>query len=316
VTILAVLTLLLVSSPPAFAAATRLVSPTGTDTGDCTVNPCKTIGYAIGQSVSGDIISAAAGTYAEHVVVDRSLTLRGAGSASTILDGSNSGTVITVGSVSTSLTVTIAGLTVKNGLAETGGGITSVPGSGHSNVVNVRNSAVANNQAVGGVPGAAGTGGGAYNAAGSTMKFSLSSVSANSAIGAMGAPPPAQPHGGIGLGGGIYNAGSLTIMTSTVSGNSAVGGASTNGNVGGNSRGGGIYNSGSLSVLRSVLSRNSAAGGRGGTTSAVGATGGAALGGGLYVDMLSVSTTLANATLSKNSATGGPRWRGLLRSGW
>src|SRR5439155_11384982 len=77
----------IVATQPALAATTRHVSPTGTDTGDCTVNPCKTIGYAITRSVSGDTIQIAAGAYHENLLVDRSLTLKGAGSGSTSVDG-------------------------------------------------------------------------------------------------------------------------------------------------------------------------------------------------------------------------------------
>src|SRR5262249_24195065 len=116
------------SSQPAFASATRHVSPTGIDAGDCTVNPCKTIAYAIGQSGPGHTVQVAAGTYPEHVVVDRSITLAGAGVSSTVIDGSGTGTVITIGASSASLTVSISRLTIQNGRGLIGGGITSVPG--------------------------------------------------------------------------------------------------------------------------------------------------------------------------------------------
>ena len=61
----------------ASAATVRYVSSVGDDSGDCTMSPCRTIGYAIGQSTSGDTIRIAAGLYAEHLVVDRSLALAG-----------------------------------------------------------------------------------------------------------------------------------------------------------------------------------------------------------------------------------------------
>jgi parallel beta-helix repeat protein len=59
------------------AGTTRYVSPTGTDTGTCTASPCQTITYAVGQASSGDTISVAPGTYAESVVVTKTLALVG-----------------------------------------------------------------------------------------------------------------------------------------------------------------------------------------------------------------------------------------------
>ena len=56
------------------ASTVRRVSPTGTDTGRCVAHPCKTIGYAIGQSVDGDTIKIAAGKYHEAIVVDENAT--------------------------------------------------------------------------------------------------------------------------------------------------------------------------------------------------------------------------------------------------
>jgi parallel beta-helix repeat protein len=57
----------------------RYVSPSGADAGDCTSAACRTINYAIGQATAGDVISVAAGTYAEAVIVAKQLTLSGHG---------------------------------------------------------------------------------------------------------------------------------------------------------------------------------------------------------------------------------------------
>ena len=65
----------LVHTETAYARTLRLVSPTGTDSGDCTVDPCRTITYAIGQSMSGDTISIAAGTGLSTVVDYRVLVV-------------------------------------------------------------------------------------------------------------------------------------------------------------------------------------------------------------------------------------------------
>lgn len=100
---------------PAWAATTRRVSTTGSDVGDCSIKPCQTIGYAVGRSLSGDTIDIARGTYTEHVTVDKSLVLRGAGMGSTVVDGSHSGTVFTIGSSAVSVAVSISGLTIHHG---------------------------------------------------------------------------------------------------------------------------------------------------------------------------------------------------------
>jgi len=68
---------LVITAGAAAAGTTRYVSPTGTDAGDCTASPCRTISYAVGQANADDTISVAAGTYAESVSVTKTLTLIG-----------------------------------------------------------------------------------------------------------------------------------------------------------------------------------------------------------------------------------------------
>jgi parallel beta-helix repeat protein len=63
----------------AASESTRWVSPTGTDAGNCTVAPCLTINYAIGQANAGDTVSVGAGTYNESVSVTKRLQLVGDG---------------------------------------------------------------------------------------------------------------------------------------------------------------------------------------------------------------------------------------------
>ncbi len=72
--------LLLGSFQVARAATNRYVDGNiGVDFGDCSNNlsPCLTISYAVSQSIAGDTIYVAAGTYGGNISIDKSLTLLG-----------------------------------------------------------------------------------------------------------------------------------------------------------------------------------------------------------------------------------------------
>ena len=63
------------------ARADRFVATGGVDAGnDCTLvgTPCATIAFAVSQATPGEVVSVSAGSFAEAVVVDKALTLRGA----------------------------------------------------------------------------------------------------------------------------------------------------------------------------------------------------------------------------------------------
>lgn len=79
--------------PSLVSGQNRYVSTSGTDAGSCNLpgSPCLTIGYAMGQAVAGDNINVAAGTYNENVNINKQVNLIGAGSASTIVQGSYPG---------------------------------------------------------------------------------------------------------------------------------------------------------------------------------------------------------------------------------
>ena len=141
-----------------------------------------------------NIINVAAGTYNENVVIDRKVMIGGAGEESTIIDGSGSGPVFSIGNGSDTpgkSMVTITGVTIQNGRSDFGAGISN------SGTLTVTDSTISGNTAVSG---------GAIDNAG-PLTILNSTISGNSATAA---------------GGAIHNGGSaatLTVINSTISGN-------------------------------------------------------------------------------------------------
>jgi len=119
-------------------------------------------------------------------------------------------------------------------------------------------------------------GGGVKIEAGAVVTLANSAVLSNSAV---------YDAGGMyfGSGGGIYNLGTLTVLTSTLSGNTSGSNAGW-----GDGSGGAIYSSGALTVINSTLSGNSAYNGSGG---------------GLEND--TGTLTVQNSTISGNTANCG-----------
>jgi hypothetical protein len=124
------------------AAAIRQVSTVGVDIGNCVTVACRTITYAIGQAADGDTISVAAGTYAEHdIAVNKSLTISGAGAASTTVDAQSAGRVFRMGDATK--TIALSGMTI------TGGHLSGADGGGIFNMATL----TLTNATVGGNPG-------------------------------------------------------------------------------------------------------------------------------------------------------------------
>ncbi len=263
---------------PAFGGSQRYVATTGTDTGDCTNtsgNPiCRTIGYAIGQSVSGstsisDTINIAPGTYAENLVITKYIILQGTSSDGTqaVIDGGGLDSVIHANSPR----LTINNVTIQNGNAGTGlvGGGINV---GSVSQLTVRNSFIRNNTAA--------QGAGIYVPNGGVLNVIRSSIERNNATAGSGGGVLGDAGSSVGIystavisntatssGGGVSSAGATALTDSTVSGNSAAaggGGVATNAgtvtlsfvtvaNNGSTSNGGGVYAAGGTVALQNTI---------------------------------------------------------------
>lgn len=234
------------------AGTVRYVSTSGSDTlNDCTdsANACATIAYAINQSNAGDTIEIAAGTYTEQgITVNEDLSINGHAASDTIVQAAATPGTATgrVFNISSGTTVTISGLTIRNGRASgsspagDGGGIYS----DHATLT-LNSCAVSGNSAeqLGG-----GIVNNSFGSGSATLTINNSTLSGNSAVSFGG--------GGIfsdGRGGNVI----VTINNSTLSGNST------------SNVGGGIWNDGNsgsatLTIKNSTLSGNSSGSNGGG----------------------------------------------------
>ena len=181
-----------------------------------------------------------------ELLISRNLTITGPGAGELAIDGNHASRVL---EVAKGTSVTLSGLTLRNGQAAVAGGVLN------RGTLTLGGCAVSGNTAAGSnsVAGS-GVGGGIDNYA--SLTISGSTLSNNSAT----------------SGGGIANGGTVTLTNSTLTGNSAGndGGAINNAGtvtvsgstLSGNSaamEGGAIINGGTLAVSNSTLSNNSAA---------------------------------------------------------
>ena len=79
----------------------------GSDNNDCKSrqHACKTIGHAISLASSGDSILVAAATYTENLTIGFSLKVIGSGAATTIIDGGQVNSVVTIPDTSSHVTL-------------------------------------------------------------------------------------------------------------------------------------------------------------------------------------------------------------------
>ncbi len=245
--------------------------------------------------------------------ITSSLTINGAGVASTIIDGNGSALNDRVVHVIGSITVTISGLSISGGRATTGpGGFPSGGGILNDGTLTLASSTIISNTSI-----ASGIitsyGGGIWNMGALTVAYSTFSGNSADYGGASGnggmltvISSTFSDNNGGNTGGGIYNngAGTLIVTHSTFSGNIA-------------GAGGGIANNGTLTVTHSTFSDNEAGGGAGmynnGTLTVINSTfsdNTADSGGGLVNIGMAANLTVIHSTFSGNSAfyNGGGIW--------
>jgi hypothetical protein len=255
------------------------------------VMPKERIQDHIDKANTGDTITIAPGEYPENLKIPIALTLKGDGSGEdgTIVDGGNSGSVISIiGSPDFNINVLLSNMLIRNGLSTTGGGIYNF-----GSTLTVDSCRISGNDATQ----FGGGGGGIYNSGALTIKDSDISENTAKYAGA----GIYNDHGTFKMesgkisdniasyyGGGIYNVeGSSTINGGTISKNKAL-------------EGGGIYNSqNDFTMNGGTISENSAHSDISGLS---GSGGGIANNGGSFV--------LNAGTISDNTAdyAGGGVW--------
>jgi hypothetical protein len=150
------------------AAATLFVTTRGSDNQACTRSaPCRHIAHAVAVARSGDTIVVGRGQFEGNVTLParlRTIAVRGAGAELTGVSGSGSGSVF-----SAEGRATLAGLSIGNGSASTGGGIEVLD----TGSLTLRSDSVAFNSAI--------FGGGVFVEGGGSLTVTDSAIFANQA---------------------------------------------------------------------------------------------------------------------------------------
>jgi hypothetical protein len=198
----------------------------------------------VAAAIDGDTIQFAAALSGQAIVltsseitIDKSITISGPGPGQLTVQRTDAiGTPFyRIFQVTPDRTVTIEGLTISNGYADSGGGILT----DHATLT-INNCSLENNIATE-------QGGGISNDGGSSATVTI----VNSVVTSNGAFSDGSSLGSTIRGGGIYNrTGALEILNTRVNGNGI---SST----GGSARGGGIYNdTGTLEIVNSLVDDN------------------------------------------------------------
>lgn len=220
------------------------------------------------------------------------LTISGAGSDRTIIDGGGLDRVLQVFGAKAA----ISGVTIQGGNASQGAGLFNSGG-------NVTLSQCVIDGVAQGLPGGTAEGGALFNAAG-TLNIAGGLIS-GSAFGGDGSS------GGSALGGSLYleTGSTLVVSNATIIGH-AVGGTADASGTGGSGEGGGIYAAigASVAVTNSTISRSFATGNGG-----FGVSGGVGAGGAIYD--AGADLTIDRCVFADNQARGGTAYVGLAGNG-
>ena len=214
------------------------------------VNPGDLIQSYINKAKSGDTITILPGIFNENLVIDKSLTLKGASSteSGTVVDGTRSGSVLTIGKIDPNIDVYLKDMLIRNGLSTIGGGINNF------GKLTVEDCTISGNKATNY------DGGGIYSSGTLTVKDD-SIISGNAGNGVTIAAGEFTMNGGTISennafnGGGVTNYGDFTMNGGTISGNSVY------------AWGGGVMNYGDFTMNGGTISGNSANNGGGGVDS-------------------------------------------------
>ena len=219
-----------------------------------------------------------------ELVIDKSLVIVGPGATNLVVSGNQASRVFNIAS---NATVSISGLTVRDGYAPSdGGGIYSLGNLALFNCL------VTANQASG-----SGGGGGIYSFG--PLALTDCSVSHNAAGSGPSPGPPDPPEVNGGNGGGIYCADSLTLTNCTINANSAGNGYEQGGSGG---SGGGIYGNGLITIIACNVNSNSAGTGNFGGFHYIGGRPGGS-GGGIYSAGMLIK--IVASTINSNTAGNG-----------
>jgi len=241
----------------AFAGADTIVLPAGTYT-------LSIAGVDEDASATGDLD------------ISSNLTITGAGAVTTIIDGGGLDRVFQVGISFFDATVTIAGVTIRNGntaasAIKNGGGIWIFT---EGSMLTLDGVVVSGNTG--------GTGGGIATNGNGSLHINDSNVSGNSAV--------------VDNAGGIDNGGGMVMTRSSVTGNTAA------------IHGGGLFNNGAATITHSLFSGNTATAGSGGgiiqqgSAVLINATISGNTGDGIYNTAANgVNTHLTNGTITANT---------------
>jgi hypothetical protein len=238
------------------------------------------------QSLQGQTITLTSG----QLALAKSLDIEGPGADQLAVSGNHASRVF---AISGGVTVTVAGLTITDGLVvgDRGGGILNV-----GSTLTLPHDVLSDNEALG-ASGSDARGGAISNLSGAHLTVTGSLFTHNQVIGG----PGGGSANGSGNGGAIHNNASTTSVTdSTFIANLARGGPG-----GGQAAGGGIVNSGgaTAAVTNSGFIGNQAIAGDGGGVTASNPLVGFGRAGGIY--NFQASLTVANCTFTGNRGIGG-----------